>query len=126
MHHKGWINNMTEYIELVTTEVVTEPDDITMLLVIVDGLLSAGVERKHLLAATAYLLTLEPTPAELDALEKAVHADYEAELKVAQLPRQTGATSDDDRATMAAALLQVRDRRLEVIQLAAEALHEAQ
>ena len=40
---------MTEYIELVTTEVVTEPDDITMLLVIVDGLLSAGIDRKHLL-----------------------------------------------------------------------------
>jgi hypothetical protein len=117
---------MNEYIELVTTEVVTEPDDITMLLVIVDGLLSAGVERKHLLAATTYLLTLEPTPAELDALEKATYADYEAELKVAQLPRQTGVTSDEDRATMAAALLQVRDRRLEVIQLAAEALHEAQ
>lgn len=117
---------MTEYIELVTTEVVTEPDDITMLLVIVDGLLSAGIDRKHLLAATAYLLTLEPTPAELDALEKATYADYEAELKVAQLPRQAGVTSDNDRATMVAALVQVRDRRLEVIQLAAEALLEAE
>ena len=117
---------MTEYIELVTTEVVTEPDDITMLLVIVDGMLSAGVERKHLLAATTYLLTMEPTPAELDALEKATYADYESELRVAQLPRQAGTDSAVDRATMEAALLQVRDRRLEVIQLAAEALHEAQ
>ena len=87
------------------------------LLDIVDAVLVAGPERSHVLSAALELAVLQPDPADLDEARAEVEADHAATTRaLTAVPTQRAAT--DIRTPLLDAADTLRDRRLEVLDLA--------
>lgn len=108
------------------TPATSVTDDAANMLATVDAFLADGQERRYELAAVLALIDMEPTADEVAQMGALIREDYETAVRVLSVPqqRQTG-FSAHDRLAVVGRLGAVRDRRLGVLRLADEVLHQA-
>lgn len=96
----------------------TGGDPVTAALIaLIDSALAEGQGRSTVLAAALEVVALDPTPADLAATHAEIHAEHESLVRVlsAVVPGQRGAGPASG---LLGSSQEIRDRRLEVVDLA--------